>query len=232
MKKYKTILILFVITIFFIKINIYAQETGTFTDSRDSVIYKTVKIDDQWWMAENLKYQPPKTLKGISSGRYIRSNVIIQHDKETNYSYVLTYVSYGNNESNVPTYGYLYNWEAACDVCPEGWHLPDDAEWYKLVKYLGGHDKAGTAMIEIGNTHWVSSHRKIKATNSSGFSALPAGIRYPNGRFENLGITTKFWSRYTLSRTAYAWTLNGRRKGIGHFDYHKLHFFSVRCIKD
>jgi uncharacterized protein (TIGR02145 family) len=228
MKKDIFTLIVFVITIFFIKISIYAQETGLFTDSRDSVIYKTVKIDDQWWMAENLKYQPAKTLEGASG-----SNRILIHDSETNQTYVLTYVSYNENDNNVPTYGYLYNWEAACNVCPKGWHLPDDAEWGKLVKYLGGINNAGTAMKEIGNTHWISSHKKIKATNSSGFSALPAGERLPNGRFEYLGIATRFWSRYALNNSeAYAWSLSGRNKSVGHYHYHKLHFFSVRCIKN
>lgn len=81
---------------------------GKFTDPRDDKIYKTVKIGNQVWMAENLAY---KTQKGSWA--------------------------YNNDESNVKMYGYLYDWEVVQNVCPSGWHLPSKAEWETLISNLG-----------------------------------------------------------------------------------------------
>jgi len=85
-----------------------SHETGTFTDIRDGRVYKTVKIDDQWWFAENLNYK-------TNSGSWV----------------------YDNDLNNVEIYGRLYNWATANTACPEGWHLPSDDEWKKLEIYLG-----------------------------------------------------------------------------------------------
>jgi uncharacterized protein (TIGR02145 family) len=86
---------------------------GQLTDKRDGKTYKTVKIGNQVWMAENLAFKP-------SSGNYW---------------------AYDDDNSNVAKYGYLYDWETALDVCPAGWHLPSDKEWPVLTDYLGGVKK-------------------------------------------------------------------------------------------
>jgi uncharacterized protein (TIGR02145 family) len=91
-----------------------AQQTGTFTDSRDGKTYKKVKIGTQTWMAENLSY------------------------KATSECW-----AYGKNQGNVTKYGYLYSWESAKGACPTGWHLPSDSEWTELITYLGGEYLAG-----------------------------------------------------------------------------------------
>jgi uncharacterized protein (TIGR02145 family) len=111
MKK-KTLLL--TVAIFIIAFSSVAQETGTFTDSRDEKDYKTVKIGTQTWMAENLSYK-------ASSDCW----------------------AYINDESFVSIYGYLYSWEAAKAACPSGWHLPSDEEWSTLINYLGGVKVAG-----------------------------------------------------------------------------------------
>ena len=87
---------------------------GTFTDSRDGKVYKTVKIGTQTWMAENLAYK--------TSGGCWANN---------------------NDKKNIVKYGYLYTWETAKNACPSGWHLPSDVEWTTLINYLGGIDVAG-----------------------------------------------------------------------------------------
>ena len=179
-----------------------AQKTGSFTDSRDGKTYKTVKIGTQTWMAENLAYK-------ADSGCW----------------------AYNNDQSNVKIYGYLYNWETAKKVCPEGWHLPSDAEWSTLTDSLGGADVAGGKLKST--TGWESPNEG--ATNSSGFTALPGGYLRDDGAFgwvENYG----YWWCSTEDATNYlAWNRN-----IGYdFSsvnrkcyYYKNTGFSVRCIKD
>ncbi len=181
---------------------------GTFTDPRDGKVYQTVTIGNQEWMAENLAYEP-------SSGNYW---------------------AYDNNNSNVETYGYLYDWETACDVCPDGWHLPTDAEWTELTDYLGGSSVAGgklkaTGTIEAGTGLWVDPN--TGATNETGFTALPSGFHAPDGTFGH------------LSRFGYYWTSTEYDAGLALFrsllyeagelgrDYDEEELgFSVRCLKD
>lgn len=100
--------------IFFISCNektrVNAKETGNFTDPRDGKIYKTIRIGDQWIMAENLAYKPD----------------------------LGNYWAYSNDTNNVVIYGYLYDWETAKKVAPVGWHLPTREEWKIFRKSLEG----------------------------------------------------------------------------------------------
>ena len=91
----------------------FAQQEGSFTDTRDKKTYKTVKIGEQTWMAENLNYNA----KGSKC--------------------------YDNKPENCAKYGKLYNWATAKEACPSGWHLPSKAEWEKLTDFIGGGEIAG-----------------------------------------------------------------------------------------
>lgn len=91
-------------------VQIQVGETGSFTDTRDGRVYKTVKISDQWIMAENFAYKPE------------RGN----------------YWAYNNDSANVNKYGYLYDWETAKNIAPAGWHLPTVSDWKKLKEAMGG----------------------------------------------------------------------------------------------
>jgi len=184
----------------FLVITCSAQQTGTFKDERDGRIYKTVKIGTQTWMAENLAYDAGK-------GSWAYDNDII----------------------NVAKYGYLYNWETAVNVAPEGWHLPTDAEWTILTKFLGGDSLAGGKMKTT--TGWESPN--TGATNASGFSALPAG--YINMLKSGLaGRFAFFWSSTEINDKS-AWLRYLKfDDGESNRNYYfsKDYGFSVRCVKD
>ena len=104
---------------------------------------------------------------------------------------------YNNDPANADTYGLLYNWYAVNDprhLAPWGWHIPSAAEWAILSTCLGGNTVAGGKMKETGTIHWQTPN--VNATNSSGFSGLPSGFRYPDGVFSDNGKTT-FWHSST-----------------------------------
>jgi uncharacterized protein (TIGR02145 family) len=179
---------------------------GTFTDPRDGKVYQTVTIGNQEWMAENLAYEP-------SSGNYW---------------------AYDNNNSNVETYGYLYDWETACDVCPDGWHLPTDAEWTELTDYLGenaGGKLKATGTIEAGTGLWYDPN--TGATNETGFTALPGGYRYGNGTFDDIGYDGVWWSTAEFNAdTAWGRSMPYDRSNVRMSLSSKKLGLSVRCLRD
>jgi uncharacterized protein (TIGR02145 family) len=102
---------------------------------------------------------------------------------------------YNNDPANNAIYGKLYNWYAVNDsrgLAPTGYHIPSDAEWKTLTTCLGGESVAGGAMKETGTAHWASPN--TDATNSSGFTALPASSRSSYGTFTGIGNYGNFWS--------------------------------------
>lgn len=155
-------------------------------------LYNVVKIGSQVWMAENLKvtkYNDNTSIPLVTGySAWIISNTP-------------AFCWYNNDEvTNKPLYGALYNWyvldatsNGGKNACPTGWRVPTDTDWTILVNTLGDELSAGIALKEAGTTHWVNS--VTGATNSTGFTALPAGIRSTNGgTFEQMGTYTCFWS--------------------------------------
>ncbi|OVE79375.1 hypothetical protein BVY01_02745 [bacterium I07] len=198
--------------------------TSTLTDV-DGNVYKTVKIGNQVWMAENLKVT-----------HYRNGDPIPHVTSTTAWSNLSTgaYCNYDNSVSNVSTYGRLYNWYAVNDsrkIAPAGWHVPTDAEWRTVVDYLGGSGVAGGKMKESGTLHWKSPN--TGATNSSSFSALPGGYRYNYGSFNDIGGTAAFWSS-TEDSNYYAWyrLLSFNYSGVDRLGNNWQGGFSVRCVRD
>jgi uncharacterized protein (TIGR02145 family) len=191
--------------------------------------YNTVKIGSQCWMAENMRVTRTRDGKSIAAGS---STSAI-----TPYRYAPN-----NNTGYVAQYGYLYNWPAATEVCPKGWHLPSSGEFDELMTYCGGHyavgsDKSYIAKALAAKTGWSSSSydytpgNNPSANNASGFSAFPAGGYY--GYFIGFGISASFWSATPYgSDRAYALGLNYSLEGAYLDDGSRYYGFSVRCLSD
>ena len=225
-------------SVIFYKPTIEETTSGTFIDSRDGNEYNWVQIGNQVWMAENLAYLP--RVNRVAAG---------SEDAAGSYYYVYGYdgtnVTDAKATDNYTTYGVLYNWTAAMNgeassttnpsgiqgVCPAGWHLPSDAEWTELTDYLGGTSVAGGKLKETGTTHWASPN--AGATNETGFTALPGGLRYNNGSFYNIGNHGYWWSaaeNYAVS----AWYryMYYNNSGVSRGNDNKELGFSVRCLRD
>jgi uncharacterized protein (TIGR02145 family) len=191
----------------------FADEKGSFADSRDSKTYKTIKIGAQTWMAENLNYAASGSKCGDAYG-YLKDE----------------------NTENCDKYGRLYNWGAALKACPQGWHLPSDSEWDVLMKVVGGSSTAGRKLKASSgwkNCGLLGSGSSLICEDAFGFAALPGGSGELNGDFGYGGYVGNWWSasesdaNYACSRRilydydlAY-WYLNLKTLG-----------FSVRCLKD
>ena len=195
---------------------------GTMTD-QDGNVYKTITIGTQTWMAENLrttKYRDGTEIPNVTgnsdwvaltTGAYCTNYYIPEADPSV-------------------TYGRLYNWYTVNDsrnIAPAGWHVPADTEWTTLITYLGGENAAGGKMKEIGITHWYNPNGG--ATNESGFTALPTGLRESfDGTFVNVGYYGYYWSSTNAWHCeVYYWDAKAYRSG-----FYKTSGFAVRLVKD
>jgi len=213
-------------------------EYGELTDNRDGQTYKTVKIGDQWWMAENLNFDPGQG--GSDDAKY-------------DWSWC-----YKDNADNCVKYGRLYTWAAAIDsvklatdvenpldcgygkvcglasadsatliqgICPNGWHLPSETEWEKLFEVVGGQSTAGNVLKS--QTGWESKN----GTDAFGFSAVSAGHRNVFGVYN--GDDAYFWGSTEANRYyAYRMYLDYNYDNASLTRYDKFLGHSVRCVKD
>jgi uncharacterized protein (TIGR02145 family) len=213
-----------------------ATVARTVTDV-DENTYRTVKIGDQWWTAENLKVT-----------HYRNGDPILNVTDYAGWPALSTgaYCAYDNNETIAETYGYLYNWYAVDDprqIPAVGWHVPTDEEWKELEIALGmspieadatllrGTDVGGK-LKEEGTVHWISPN--TGATNESGFTALPGGERNLTGFFSyTLGYDARFWSSSAFDGNS-AWNrfLHCYFSEISRVYDSKRLGFSVRLLRD
>ena len=199
--------------------------TTTFKDY-DGNLYSSIKIGNQVWMAENLKTTHYANGDAIPDGTG-EDNISGEPDPE--YWFV-----YNDDLNNVYTYGRLYTWYTvinSANICPDGWHVPSDAEWTQLTNYLEGASVAGGKLKETGTTHWNSPN--TGATNESGFTGLPGGYRFFNGAFNYIGISAYWWSSTEFNASS-AWkhNLDYDNAGIYRGFNNKKFALSVRCVRD
>jgi uncharacterized protein (TIGR02145 family) len=191
----------------------------------DGNVYHTVTIGTQVWMVENLKVTKYRNGKPIPNV----TDMSVWMNLKTG-----AYCDYKNAATNSPTYGRLYNWYAITDssnIAPTGWHVPTDAEWTKLVKFLGGDNVAGGKLKAIGLTQW--SDPNTGASNIKGFTALPGGYRSPEGVFNFLHYYSFWWSSTEASPIKACFrSLDYSNANVVSTIDDKLYGLSVRCIKD
>jgi uncharacterized protein (TIGR02145 family) len=217
--------------------------TNGFVDSRDYNHYNVVKIGNQFWMAENLKYlpavSPSTTASGVSPRYYV-------------YGYNGTDVAAAKSTSNYQTYGALYNWIAASNntdpfvypepviqgACPDGWRLPSYHDFEILAGSLGGFSVAGGKLKETGLDHWQTPN--TDATNQIGFTGLPGGRMFydPDPSWilcMYLGNYGYFWTTtyyYIPNQTMTYCSLRYNSALLGSASLTLMDGISIRCIKD
>jgi uncharacterized protein (TIGR02145 family) len=217
-------------------------KTGSMVDPRDGKTYKTVKIGDQVWMAENLNYA--------------YTSIPFKYKEDASDS---TSWCYNNDATNCEKYGRLYTWATAMDssatwsdngrdcgynvsysptypvqgICPSGWHLPSEDEWSALLTAVGGRSNAGKVLKS--QYEW---NEEGNGTDEFGFTALPAGYRDDTGKFIKEGGDAYFWGATIAPDNfafEYANSLNLMYYSNGYTLYYyneKYNGLSVRCVKN
>jgi uncharacterized protein (TIGR02145 family) len=205
---------------------------STVTDGEGN-LYNVVTIGSQNWMAENFR-----------ATKYNDGSVIQSVGSDTDWSEFDSpgYAWYDYNLENKHLYGALYNWPVvnSGDLCPEGWHIPTDADWTILSDFLGGERTAGGFMKSTGN-QWDSPN--YNATNYAGFSGFPGGGSSSLlGSFTGQGSLAVWWTStidYSMEpdegwiRIRKLWNINEKLWRDGFMTRGgAINFLSVRCIKD
>lgn len=208
-------------------------ETGTVKDTQGNT-YNTVKIGNQWWMAENLKVKV-----------YNDSTAIVEV-KSTDADSLWANKTIGAF-CNVDTrYGLYYNWYAintSKKIAPVGWHVATDDDWKILEMELGipGTEAdqtswRGTTAVEKllpqASVGWPTTYL-VFGTNESGFSALPGGCKVFNGEVGDLASTGYWWSSSNRDpQNAWYRNLSCTNNAVFRYYANKRYGFSVRCVKD
>ena len=176
----------------------------------------TIRINLQEWAAEDLKVTKFRNGDDIP--------LVTDNEKWTELETAAYCIS--------PNGHYLYNWYAVNDprgLAPEGFHVPTDDEWTELTNFLGGSSVAGAKMKAS-----PSDTPSWDGTNSSGFSALPGGVRsYYGGNFYDVSDLGLWWSS-SAYRSSYAWSrdLGSDSDYVYRSNNHLRDGLSVRCVRD
>ena len=199
--------------------------TGSLIDIEGN-IYNTIKIGEQWWMAENLR----TTKYNDGSPIYSETNNLLWSVLEKG-----AFCWYDNDyEANVKQYGALYNWYAVVTdkLCPTGWHVPSEGEVNRLILYLGSVDVIGNKLKAPCIWEWNNTNGN--GSNESGFSALPGGLRfdYEDG-FVGKIVNATWWiykngNPYESFPT---FGVEGESQKLIRYPYSSGTGCSVRCVK-
>lgn len=186
------------------------DKNGSFTDSRDGQTYKTVRIGDQTWMAQNLNYKIGKNS------------------------------CYNNNNKNCEKYGRLYDWNTAMKVCPEGWHLPSREEYEQLMITACGKESCWDNKLNSQTGWVYSGNNGDDKLGFSALPAGYYGGHYlfeGGQKFRSRGWGANFWTSSTSkeeNHEAYVMDISGGNEHVSNSAYMssfgKSSLVSVRCI--
>ena len=195
--------------------------------------YATVQIGEQCWFAENLRTE-----------RYSQGGSIIYAPTQGQWNSASpngAQCIYDNDESHLLTTGRLYNWYAATDdrgLCPSGWHVPSDNDYWELESEIGmnemAQDSTGYRGTDQGTQLKSSSEDMIpwNGTNIQGFSLLPGGMRGPNGVFIYEGESCFLWTNTPMYPRNWYRRFQTEESGIFRGRWEEPYGFSIRCLKD
>ena len=224
-----------------VSLTTFSQAPGNGVTDVDGNQYNSVIIGTQEWMKENLNVS-----------KYSDGTIIPQVTDSAQWANLTTgaWCYYNNDAGNGAIYGKLYNWYAVAGIhdndpntpnkliAPQGWHIPNNAEWNTLQNFLdpnasGGmnNNLAGGKMKSTGTSLWNSPN--TAATNESGFTGLPGGSRSSNSIFSNVGNNGVWWSLFS-NESIFNLSLNYISNAAiitYNFNSYKLGY-SVRCIND
>ncbi|MBU3714958.1 MAG: hypothetical protein FGM46_08415 [Ferruginibacter sp.] len=202
---------------------------------------QTVTIGTQVWMTENLNVDQFRNGDMIPEAK--TNDEWKKATEECTPAWCYLNSSIQNGSDSAKKYGKLYNWYAVNDprgLAPKGWHIPSYDEWTLLAEFLGGDEVAGYKMKS--KSAWKGENN---GTNSSGFSALPGGLRGCNGKFysiyepcyrvsyEEIGLRGYWWtSTERFSNAAWCCYLNNKNGKFDRFIYAKHVGLFVRCVRD
>lgn len=208
---------------------------GTMIDKRDNQIYKTIKIGNQVWMAENLNYADSTntiSLKGKSWCYEDDAKNCAVTGRLYTFAAAIDSVALSKDIENPQTCGYgaddcvLPN--IVQGVCPEGWHLPAIGEWQALLAAVDGFSNLNKLRSSSG---WYGCGG---SEDAYGFSALPAGRREKDGYFDLVGVHAYFWMASIDSDRVYYMDLWGAQSGLWKslMRNGENYGFSIRCLQD
>jgi uncharacterized protein (TIGR02145 family) len=204
---------------------VFTNQAQTVTDY-DGNGYDTLTIGTQVWLKQNLR------TTHFDDGTYIP---FVTDSMEWTHIESMARCYYHNDSTAYDTlYGALYNgyiMNYDKNICPVGWHISTNEEWQKVEIFLGGTDNAGGKMKEAGTDHWTAPN--TGATNSSGFTGLPGGMRDLLSVYVAMGENGLWWttSAYDASTfwSTYLWYMYS---GVDHNPTPKNYGLSIRCVRN
>ncbi len=197
-------------------------------------VYKTVKIGEQCWMAENLNI-----------------GMMITVDKSSFEDDTIEKYCYNNMESNCNLYGGLYQWNEAMNyvttpeskgICPTGWHIPTSVDWGDLVSFINLDPNylcnSGNAKALASNHDWYTHTTQCavgnnqQTNNASGFNLYPLGGRHSNGYFLNFLFGAYYWSSSEEGSSAWNTVIHSNSVYFSNGSNSKAYGFPIRCLKN